>query len=501
VFLYRLLSDAEQAKLRDAVKVFVAEKHWEGCGGFRVTDETRVTIAAQACLLLLGLGDYYFDEVQSVLVYPGGYLAGDPSGLPDRVAHLLGEAHPGGPVVLSWWDACWDGRRPGPRNLVIHEFAHQLAALGDPAAGTPPMADPDLARRWEEVTEAEFERLVEDAGYDRPTLLDPYGASNRAEFFAVATECFFQQPVSLRRQHPQLYQVLAEWYRQDPAGRRAPDEGDVADAGRAEEEYDRHALAECDVAIRLRPDYGDAYSNRAAIYCSQGKYDRAVADYSAVIRLAPDDAQAYCDRGAAYRAQGHPELAIADYSAALRLCPGYAWAYFERGAAHAEKGDLTRAAADLTRAVRADPKNDAAYNYRGVVYHDQGKYEKAVADFTRAIRLCPRWAAYHGNRARSLIALGEYDRAIDNCCQASELDPGMPEPHKHRGVAHKQKGEYEEAIAACAEAIRLDPDYPEAFRARGDAYAADGQEGQAQKDYAKADELDSRLKGDSATEA
>jgi Mlc titration factor MtfA (ptsG expression regulator)/Tfp pilus assembly protein PilF len=494
VFLSRLLSEPEQAKLRDTVRIFVAEKNWVGCGGFQITDEVRVTIAAQACLLLLGFEDYYFDQVTSILVYPGGYLAGDPSDLTGGSEHRWGEAHPDGPVVLSWWAACWYGRRHGDRNLVIHEFAHQLAALGDPTVGRPPLDDPDLERRWQEVMKAEFARLSRDVDYDRPTLLDSYGASNRAEFFAVASEYFFQQPVALRRDHPTLYQILAEFYRQNPAERRTPEEEDAADAERAEAEYTAHALEECNAAIRSSPDSSEAYSRRADIYSSQGEYDQAIADSSAVIRLAPDDASAYRDRGAIYRSQGCLDLAIADFSTAIRLCPGYAWAFYERAVAHAEKGDLDQAVSDLTRAVRADPNNDRAYDERGRVYHDQGVYKKAVADFTRAIRLCPRRADYFSNRASSLIPLGEYDRAIADCDRALELDSGIPEPYKHRGVARHHKGEYEQAIADCTEAIRLDPEYAEAFRARGDAYLADGQVDEAQKDYARADELISRRK-------
>jgi Mlc titration factor MtfA (ptsG expression regulator)/Tfp pilus assembly protein PilF len=495
VFPSRLLLEPEQAKFRDTVRILVAEKTWVGCAGFQITDEVRVTIAAQACLLLLGFEAYYFDQVTSILVYPGRFLAGDPSDLTDGSEHRLGEAHPDGPVVLSWWDACWDGRRHGNRNLVIHEFAHQLAALGDPLVGRPPLDDPDLERSWQDVMEAEFARLTRDVEYDRPTLLDPYGASNRAEFFAVASECFFQQPVALRRDHPPLYQILAEFYRQNPAARRTPEEEDRAEAERAEAEYTAHALEECNAALRSSPDSREAYSRRAAIYANQGEYDQAIADSSEVIRLAPHDDSAYYERGAIYRSQGCLDLAIADFSTAIRLCPGYAWAYYERAVAHAEKGDLDQAVSDLTRAVRADPNHDRAYDERGRVYHDQGEYKKAVADFTRAIRLCPRCADYFSNRASSLIPLGEYDRAITDCDRALELDPDVPEPYKHRGVARHHKGDYEQAIADCTEAIRLDPEDAEAFRARGDAYAADGQEDEARKDHARADELISRRTG------
>lgn len=497
VFLYRLLSEPEQEKLRDTLRIFVAEKYWEGCGGLQITDEIRVTIAAQACLLLLGFDDYCFDELKTVLVYPGGYLADDSSEHTNRVSHRAGESHQGGPVVLSWWDSRWYGRQFGPRNLVIHEFAHQLAARGEPDAGMPPIDDPDLEHRWLVVMTAERARLAEDADYGRSTLLDPYGATDAAEFFAVATECFFQQPVPLRDQHPSLYQVLLEWYHQDPANRRTPDENEVADAERAQREHNLHIIAECTAALHFRPESTDAYSVRAGLYCEQGEYDKAIADYHAVIRLGPANPETYCERGTAYRAIGRLDLAIADFSTAIRLCPDYSWAFYERAVAHAGNGDLDQALADLGRAIHADPKNDAAYHQRGLVYHDQGKYQKAVADFTKAIELWPRWATAYSDRALSLIAMGEYHQAIADCGEAIKLDSSLPEPYKHRGVAHTHNRDFEEALVDLTEAIRLDPEYIEALHARGDAYAASGRKHEAQMDYTRAEQLVSQTKGGS----
>jgi Mlc titration factor MtfA (ptsG expression regulator)/Flp pilus assembly protein TadD len=458
VFLDRLLSAGEQARLRTALKVVVAEKSWEGCGGLVMTDEVRVTVAAQACLLLLGFEDYFFDEVKSVLVYPGGFLAPDPYGQHDGADHLMGQSHQGGPVILSWWDVLWDGRRPGARNLVLHEFAHKLAERNDPDAGVPPMPDAGLERRWRKVMAAEHRRLVEADRYDRPTLLDPYGAESRAEFFAVATECFFQQPVALREEHPRLYAVLAEWSRQDPAGRRPPDEADVAEAERAERAYDDHVLAECAAAVRLRPDDAEAYRYRADVFYRRGEHDRAVEDLTRVIRLAPDDFEAYCDRGAAHLAAGRPEPALADFSAAIGLRPAYARAHCERGVARAEAGDLDGALADLGEAVRLDPRDDIARNERGLVRHDRGEHAEAVADFTAALRLYPRWAAAHSNRAASLAAMGEHDRAL----------------------------------ADCDEALRLDPEDAAAHRTRARVYAARGDDERARQEEARADELDAR---------
>jgi Mlc titration factor MtfA (ptsG expression regulator) len=209
------------------LRIFVSEKSWEGCGGLRMTDEIKVTIAAQACLLVLGMEHNYYDRVLSILVYPHGYRATAPEDAPpgvivDTGEARLGEAHYRGPVILSWAEVLQDGRHPRRgKNLVFHEFAHQLDMLDGVIDGTPPLKDAEQARRWHRVMTAEYKRLIEESQEGRATLLDEYGTTNEAEFFAVATECFFDKPVPLSRRHPQLYALLAEYYHQDPAARCA----------------------------------------------------------------------------------------------------------------------------------------------------------------------------------------------------------------------------------------------------------------------------------------
>jgi Mlc titration factor MtfA (ptsG expression regulator) len=218
---YGALTAEDQRRLDDRLRVFVAEKHWEGCGGLELTDEVRVTIAGQASVLLLGVEDYYFDGVRSVLVYPSTFA--DPGErrdgfLVERGVALHGEAHGRGPIVLSW-DAVLRGARRPERghNVVIHEFAHHLDALDGYFDGAPPLAR-QSARRWQEVADREYERLVHSAERGRRTLLDHYGATNRAEFFAVAVECFFCRPAEMRELHAELYELLREFFRLDPAG-------------------------------------------------------------------------------------------------------------------------------------------------------------------------------------------------------------------------------------------------------------------------------------------
>lgn len=427
VLLYRRLPDADRARLRKALRLFIAAKNWEGCDGLTVTDEMKVTVAAQACLLALGWGDYRFDGLQTVLLYPGSYLAPVRYEEPEDVQWHLGEAHHRGPVVLSWWHARWEARRLGGSNLVLHEFAHKLAELGDWDTGMPPTESREARARWEEVVAPEYDRLVEAADYGRPTLLDHYGASNRAEFFAVATESFFLQPVPLQHRHPELYRLLADIYRQDPATWADLDPETVARSDAAGREYTEHVLAECTAAIRLRPDFIVAYCRRGDCYQEHGDYDKALADYTAVIRMTEGDerAQAYCDRGAAYRDQGEYSKALADFEMALQLLPHSRDAYRLRGMTYAEAGDPQRALADLTRALKLDPGDDAAYLERGRVYAEQGEHDKALRDFGKVIRLNPDDADAYRERAEVYAALGDEEKAAADREKAAALDPGV----------------------------------------------------------------------------
>jgi Mlc titration factor MtfA (ptsG expression regulator)/lipoprotein NlpI len=463
VFLYRLLSEIEQAKLRDALRIFVAEKHWEGCAGLQITEQMQVTIAAQACLLTLGFDDYCLDEVQTVLVYPGGFLALDPDSLgeQDRVAALLGCAHWQGPVVLSWWQASWDGRRLGQSNLVVHEFAHKFAELGDPSTGLPPLQDSRAVEGWNEVIEKEYHRLIDDAERDRPSLLDPYGASSRMEFFAVASESFFLHPAALHERHPQLYELLSECYHQDPAERR-PEVEVAAEADEASEQYLRHAIAECDAAILLRPDYVDAYRQRAGCYRDLQDYENAIADSSVIIQRTTGEEQALAryERGTVYLDAGSYDEASADFTEVIRRLPDFAAAYRERGWASAAKGESAAAFADLTRALRLDPKDDIAYLQRARGYHVAGKLEKALRDFTRAIALAPHLTAAYRERAVVWIELGEYEQAIDDCNEAIRVDPGDAQAYRVRSEAHRAGGEEDKAEQDLARAKQLDAVLP-----------------------------------------
>ena len=230
VALYRRLPEADRRELLGDVQVFLAEKLFEGCGGLELSDEIRLTIAAQACVLLLHRKTDYFPRLYSILVYPTGYLAKTvkqegPGMIAEGQEARLGKAWLRGPLVLSWDDVLADaaGSRTGS-NVVLHEFAHELDAEDGEANGAPELERGCNYADWSRVLGAAYERLRRNAERGRESVLDAYGAENPAEFFAVATECFFETPVDLQIEQPELYEKLEEFYRQDPASWKEPED-------------------------------------------------------------------------------------------------------------------------------------------------------------------------------------------------------------------------------------------------------------------------------------
>jgi Mlc titration factor MtfA (ptsG expression regulator) len=226
--LYNRLGAADREELHRLMRIFLSRKDFEGCGGMTITDEVRVTIAGLACLLLLHRGGEVFPTVDTVLVYPATFVVEErPKRGEDGVVSVgpsreAGEAWPSGQVILAWDDVLAGAaeERDG-HNVVLHEFAHELDEEDGAMDGTPAIgaAFPFSGRyaQWARVFSVEYQRLRRDAAEGRRTVLDGYGAENPAEFFAVATETFFEEPVLLKQRHPKLYEELADFYRQDPA--------------------------------------------------------------------------------------------------------------------------------------------------------------------------------------------------------------------------------------------------------------------------------------------
>ena len=216
------LDAAEKKKLEDIVRIFVAEKHFEGCAGLDMTDEMRVTIAGQACVLLLHLDEEdVFRTVESVLVYPSVYRAPSvtrPGGIVIDEVTRAGESWRQGTLVLAWDEVLRSAHDPR-HNVVLHEFAHALDQENGSADGAPSLPARAMYGPWARILGAEYDQLTREIREGHRTSIDPYGATSPAEFFAVVTEAFFGQPVELRSRHPALYDQLRAFYRQDPASR------------------------------------------------------------------------------------------------------------------------------------------------------------------------------------------------------------------------------------------------------------------------------------------
>lgn len=220
----RNLPPGDRKRLEGMTRVFLEEKHFEGCGGLEMRDKIKVVIAAQACLLILNLHHDFFHRVRTILVYPTTFKHGTTWRRPDGIVERresanLGEAWPGGPVVLAWDSAYQGGRNANDgQNTVFHEFAHKLDMLDGITDGIPPLSDDIKNDGWREEFIAANQKYLSDLKRGRPRLLDSYAATQPAEFFAVATECFFELSVPLQQREPQLYSLLERFYRQDPAG-------------------------------------------------------------------------------------------------------------------------------------------------------------------------------------------------------------------------------------------------------------------------------------------
>lgn len=220
--LYTKLPPPLQQRLREQIRVFLAEKPFVGCAGLKVTPEMRVLVAAQACLLLLNRPPGGFDDLREVLLYPGAFVvdrvATDPIGLQrDERRVLAGESWQRGQVILSWDDVVAGAADPTDgRNVVIHEFAHQLDQENGRANGAPFLGARERYAGWSQALGAAYADLRTRVATGQPGVLDPYGAQDPAEFFAVASEAFFERAPALAAEQPALYAELAAYYRVDP---------------------------------------------------------------------------------------------------------------------------------------------------------------------------------------------------------------------------------------------------------------------------------------------
>lgn len=220
--IYAGMHVEQQQQLKQLIKQFIADKHFIGCGGQIVDDEIRISIAANACLLLLNRETGCYPQLQSVLVYPSTFVVSheehDEFGLVSTYEdELEGEAWSDGKIVLAWDDVKHGiSNFSDGHNVVLHEFAHALDHEDGEGNGAPLLRTRGAYKNWARVFAAEFALLQQRADRGQDSLMDQYGASDPAEFFAVATETFFEKPREMQAHHAELYQELVSYYQVDP---------------------------------------------------------------------------------------------------------------------------------------------------------------------------------------------------------------------------------------------------------------------------------------------
>ncbi len=219
--VYPRLSSDQQSRLQQLIHLFLADKTFYGCAGLVITDEMRVTIAAEACLLVLNHDGAVYPGLRFILVYPSAFRAhreqhqGDGT-VSEEGYDLLGESWSNGKVILSWDDVTHGVKDfDDGHNVVLHEFAHQLDGLSGSTNGAPPLRS-NSYKSWARVFGDNFADLQQRSAHNLPTLINKYGATNPAEFFAVVTETFFEQPRELQERRPELFEELCRYYRLDP---------------------------------------------------------------------------------------------------------------------------------------------------------------------------------------------------------------------------------------------------------------------------------------------
>ncbi len=215
------LSTAEKTRLHELATLFLHAKSFSGVQGLAVTDEMRIAVAAQACLAILELGLDAYDGWVEIVVYPGAFRvqreAADENGIVHEEDNALsGESWGQGPVILSWEDVRRDSFSPHPgRNVVIHEFAHKLDMLNGRANGMPPLHPEMPIEAWTKALSQAYQHLLTRLQHHHHSAIDPYAATNPAEFFAVICEYFFTDPHTLHSHCPAVYDQLKAYFRQD----------------------------------------------------------------------------------------------------------------------------------------------------------------------------------------------------------------------------------------------------------------------------------------------
>ncbi len=441
VAVYSRLSAWERPRLEAVLRVIAAERRFVGCGGLVVTDEVKVTIAAQAALLLLGNEDYYFDKVPTIFVFPqpradkvgrnvqhGTPFSAGADVIEEGVI-VEGQALAQGEIRLAWSEVLAGGRDPADgENVVLHEFAHHLDGLDGEMGGTPPLADEAACLRWWQTLDFELAQLRDNLAGGDATLFPPQASENRAELFAYSTELFFEQPEALQGEHQELFERLREFYKVDPTNWFAdtgpaksyarPFDASVPRVPLPSEEADQ-----CDdVPEELPPlDSADRYFTRGLEFFEAGDFESAAADFDAAVKLSPQDQEAVLYRGRARFYLGEHQAALSDAERACRLSPDDHEAIALRGICQVALGEHAAGLVDLEAISATLPDDLDVLYYRALARAELGQTQAAIADFTRLVQLDPADAEAFRQRSFCHAELGDASAAARDLQQAQAL--------------------------------------------------------------------------------
>lgn len=434
VWQYRVLDPPRRERVHTVVAKMVPRVHWEGGSGFAVTDEMRATVSGAAALMTLGLDEPFdFPKLHTVILYERGYRDRSNQGATilggssdpifgeqvETSSARLGEAWQWGPVVLSWRDTLRSARARGRGdNLVLHEFAHHLDGLDGSTDGVPRMPTHETERLWYEVTEDEYHRLVGQARRHEVTLLDQYGATNRAEFFAVSTECFFERPHDLKERHAELFGLLATFYRQDPSEwvpRHSAEQRRPRRRCRAPLRVDLRGLG-------LRG--ADALFTRGCELANHGDYRAAEEAFTEALKIEPDDPETFTHRAEIRLELDDVHGALDDALQALTLDPRDVAPRLVAADAYLTLGHAA-SAAPLVRSALSDDRSSAyAWMLSGWIELEQGHPKKAERACRESLRLDALSADAHYLMAEALDAQGREDQAATHRRRADQLGLG-----------------------------------------------------------------------------
>jgi len=220
--LYCRLPDLLKQNLHDRIKLFLSEKQFIACNDFKLDEKHKLLISAQACLLIINKPFEYFDKLKTILVYPSAFIVRHNNLLANGTVSEdtninSGEAWETGKIILSWDDA-YSGmiKLEDGHNVVIHEFAHLLDHTNGTANGAPLLQHAKSYDQWSQIFSSAYENLQRSINIGQSNLFNPYGATNPGEFFAVASELFFEKSKSLQQHEPELHQQLTKFYAIDP---------------------------------------------------------------------------------------------------------------------------------------------------------------------------------------------------------------------------------------------------------------------------------------------